>query len=144
MNKEHLEKGVDVQNTPEENNYQRYLNMGGIINEKDYGSAMAKAKETIEINETQRIQAENIAEHAGIELTHPEGTLDKKLILYGVLQSIKPKEIGRSDFRFFKETLRMLEDTNALNKLKTTYHTNRPLGTYCPLCNQTRDSENCP
>lgn len=141
MNKELLEKGVGVQDTPEENNYQRYLEMGGIINEKDYNGALEKAKRVTTLDATRAQQVKNLAEPAGIELSNPE---DKRIKLYWVLQELKPKEIKDSDFRLFREVLRMLEDIDALAKLKATYHTNRLLGTYCVLCQQTKYSEDCP
>ena len=51
MHKEHLEKGVTMPDTPEENNYQRYIDMGGIINEKDYNSVLERARGMTTVDE---------------------------------------------------------------------------------------------
>lgn len=145
MNKDLLEKGPPMPDTiNEEKSYQRYQELGGIINEKDYESALTKAEDIIVPREATILQAESMAKFAGIELRNTENAIDKRIILYWTLRNIKPKEVMDSDWRLFRETLRILEDTNALNKLKTACHTNRPLGTYCPLCGQTKYGENCP
>lgn len=148
MNKELLEKGPVMQdNIKEKKSYQRYQELGGVINEKDYRNAkdaLERANGATTLSTTQIQQAENIAEHAEIEFINTEDSLDKRLILYGILHDIKPWEVKDSDYRIFREALRVLDDTDALDKLKTTYHTNRPHGTYCPLCDQTGFSESCP
>ncbi len=95
MNKELLEKGADTQDTPEENNYQRYLELGGIVNEKDYNSALARLEEA-EIekkmpNRNQVIQVKNMTKNAGIELgsdKHAYRTIE----LYSILRSDRPPE----------------------------------------------------
>lgn len=145
MNKELLEQGVDVQDTPEKNNYQRYVELGGIINEKDYESALIRARNTTTIPDKITIgQAEGIAKKAGIELHSTEDVIDQRIILYGIMEDIRPEKVMDSDWRLFREALRILEDTDALNKLKAACHTNRTPGTYCPLCGQTKVSEDCP
>lgn len=145
MKKEYLEKGSAVpDNTKEKKSYQRYQELGGIINENDYNRALERVGDATTLSATQIQQVENIAEYAGIEFINPENSLDKRLVLYGILHDMKPREVRDSDLRLFREVLKILNDTDALNKLKTSYHTNRPLGTYCPLCRQTRYSENCP
>ena len=144
MREEHLEKGADVQDTPEENNYQRYLDIGGIINEKDYNRALTRAKDTTTLREVLTYQAENIAKHVGIDLTRLEGSFDKRVLLYAILQEMKPKEVKDNDWSLFREVLRMLGDTDSLDKLKAVLHTNRRLKTYCPLCGRTKDSVDCP
>ena len=150
MHKEHLEKGVDVQNPPEKYTYQHYLELGGIINENDYNSAMMRTQNTTRFNESIIRQAENIAKVGGIELHNTGDTVDPKIILYGILRSdVRPEGVKHhhqqmSDQRLFAEVLRMLEDTDALAKLKDAYHTKRAIGTHCPLCGQTKFSESCP
>jgi len=133
-----------MQNFSEKYNYQRYLELGGIINEKDYTSALTRSKDSATFNESTTKQAENIAKFAGIELHNTEDAIDEKIILYGILHDIKPKETLDSDWRLFREVLRMLEDTDSLSKLKIACHTNRRPGTYCPLCGQIEFSEDCP
>ena len=144
MLKEHLEKDMSTQTTPEKSDYQRYLDLGGIINEKDYKSALERASDTI-VDKVTADQVESIKYFAKIESLNPLAVK-----LYGVLRSDKrPKEAERHhdemrDQKLFREVLKMLEDTDALNKMKTEYHTNRPLGTYCPLCGQIQENEGCP
>ena len=80
MNKEFPEnkavdtQGVEKEATPEnlENNYQRYLELGGIINEEDYRSALdrmnnALDKKSPEIRNSIQ-QAVDIARHTKTEL----------------------------------------------------------------------------
>ncbi len=131
-------------NTEVEKSYHRYQELGGIISEKDYESALTKAKGTITSRESTIMQAKNIAKFAGIELHSTEDAIDPRIIFYGILHDIKPKEVMDSDWRLFREALRMVEDTDALIKLKTACHTNRRPGTYCTLCGQTRENEDCP
>lgn len=99
MNKELLEKGISVENDPEIG-YQGYLNRGGIINEKDYYSALSRSSSTTE--EHKKIlkdagpagaelrnhikQAENIAKFAGIELRNTENSIDPRVLLYATLR----------------------------------------------------------
>lgn len=139
-----------MQNVPE-NTYQRYVELGGIINDKDYDSALSKlgeaGKEQITPDKSRMAQVQNMMDVAGIVLDGEQ--FARALKLYTILpRDIKPKEVKGphdqlSDQQLFREVLRMLEDTDALNKLKVAYHTNRPAGTYCPLCHQTTDNENC-
>lgn len=135
MNKELLEEGVDVQHVPEKTTYQRYLELGGTLSKDDYNNAFHVSEGKTESRESIRLQAENIAKDAGIELHGPS---DSRIVLYRLLNG------KMTDHRLFREVLRMLDDTDALAKLKAKYHTNRLLGTYCPLCQQTRYSEDCP
>ncbi len=151
MNKDLLEKGPPVPDiAKDKKSYQRYQELGGIINKKDYESALTRSKDTVSLKESLILQAENIAKFAEIELHNTENAIDKRIILYGILRSdVQPKNVQyhhqqMNDQRLFAEALRMLEDTDALDKLKNAYHTNRPLGTYCPLCGQTRSGESCP
>ena len=150
MNKELLEAGVEVQDIPEKYTYQQYVHLGGIINEKDYNSALSRlqiAEEENEIqNESQIKQAENMAKSAGIELSDQD---DPRVKLYSILRSdTKPEKQeyhhqNMGDRRLFSEALRMLQDTMAFDKFKTACHANRPLGTRCTLCGKIEYSENC-
>ncbi|HEY4474773.1 MAG TPA: hypothetical protein VJC06_02530 [Candidatus Paceibacterota bacterium] len=189
MHKEHLEKGGDV-SSDTEIGHQGYLKRGGIINEKDYHSALSRSSSTTEeIKKALKDlgpagaelrnhikQAENISKFAGIELHSTEKSIDPRVLLYSTLrgdvklEKYQDKASGKStsiyfngvqddnpklkekserhhsemtDARLFAEALRMLGDTNSLNKMKTAYHTNRPLGTCCPLCGQTQENEGC-
>lgn len=103
--------------------YQRYRELGGIINESDYDSALLRARRTTTLDKTLIAQAENIARFSGIELKNEEGVLDRRTILYGILRAdIRPEKVRHhhsqmSDQCLFAEALRMLEDVDALNKL---------------------------
>src|SRR3989338_6804710 len=137
MKEESFEREAGAQGRPGENGaYESYREVGGIINEKDYRSALARAEEAETLNETLIQQAENIAEYAGIVLDN-SGGVDPKVKLYAVLRADnKPEDVKHhhsqmSDQRLFAEALRMLGDTDALNKLVDAYH---KVGTYCPIC----------
>lgn len=124
MNKEFLEKNKVV-DTPE-NNYQRYVELGGIINEKDYQSALTRSKHTTILNKTSIVQAEVIANRSGIVLHNSKDSLDPRTILYGILRSDTAPEpkyhhSQMSDQRLFAETLRMLGDADSLEKLIEAY-----------------------
>lgn len=127
MNKELLEKSFGAQDTPEENNYQQYLELGGIINEKDYEDALAKAQKTTARDEARIRQAENIAKFAGIESHNTEGAIDQRIILYEILRSdVMPKGVKyhhsqMSDQRIFVEALRMLGDVESVDKMIKKY-----------------------
>lgn len=123
-----LERGPTVPgNTEDKKSYHRYWELGGIINEKDYESALTRAENTTALNKTQIMQAEGIAKFAGIELHNTKDTVDQRIILYGILRSDdKPKEVKdhhsqMSDQRIFAESLRMLGDIDSLNKLIKAY-----------------------
>ncbi len=108
--------------------YQQYQELGGIINEEDYQSALAKAKNTTTLDTTLIKQSELIARIAGIELCNTKDSIDQRIILYGILRTdTKPKKVKyhhcqMCDQRLFAEALRMLGDTDSLNKLIKTYH----------------------
>ena len=127
MNKEHLEKGVDVQNPPEKYNYQHYLELGGIINEDDYNSALTRAKGSISLNNAHRKQAESIARFLEIELHNTENTPDRRIVLYGVLRGdIRPEGVKNHhdqmcDQQIFVEALRMLGDFESVEKAIKAY-----------------------
>ncbi len=109
-----------------EENYQNYKGLGGIINEGDYQSALARAKNTTTLEDRLVRQSELIARVAKIELNNTKDSLDRRTILYGVLRSDKPKGVKyhhcqMSDQRLFAEALRMLGDVDSLNKLVNTH-----------------------
>ncbi len=127
MNKELLEKGVEAHDTPEENNYQRYLELGGIINEKDYNNALTRSKNSTIPEKTLITNAENIAKFSGIELHNTKDAIDPRIILYGILRrDVQPKEVKHhhqqmSDQQIFVEALRMLGDIKSLDKIIKAY-----------------------
>lgn len=109
-----------------EYNYEQYQSIGGIIDKKDYQSALNKARDTVALDKALILQAEGIADSAGITLLNSEGVLDPRIILYGILRTdIKPENeyhhSQMSDQRLFAEALRMLEDVDSLQKLIETY-----------------------
>ena len=110
------------------NDYGCYLELGGIINEEDYQSAIdrmnSRTLETMDMRVRNSIrQARKIAEYSGIELTGSEDTLDPRIVLYVILRlDTKPEEVKyhheqMSDQRIFGEVLRMLGDEDSLDKL---------------------------
>lgn len=153
MDKKSFEhKAMDVQDiqgekTPDilENSYQRYLELGGKSKETDYQNIIDELnnKHALDRNDPQVIdsirQVVDMARYAEIKLSDSEDVLDPKIVLYVKLR--KNNQIV--DQRLFVEVLRIIEDPDALKKLKDAYHTNRPSGTHCPLCGQTMFSENC-
>lgn len=125
MRKENFENKADIL----ENSYQRYLELGGIINGIDYQSALDRMNKikTLDRNnpevKNEIFQAENIARYAGIELSNLKNVLDPKIVLYVILRNdTKPKDVKyhhsqMSDQRIFGEVLRMLGDADSLDKL---------------------------
>lgn len=115
------------------NSHQRYLELGGIINEADYQSALDRANRIHALdrkNPQARCsiqQALGMARYAKITLNDPEGVLDPKIALYVILRSdVRPKDVKyhhsqMSDQRIFGEVLRMLEDADSLDKLIKAY-----------------------
>ena len=108
--------------------YRRYLELGGIINEKDYQSANDRMNSCTLETGSPRVrnsikQVRVIAEHLGIELTGPGDILDPRIILYVILRSeVRPEDVKHhhsqmSDQRIFGEVLRMLGDEDSLDKL---------------------------
>ena len=112
---------------PKDNSYQRYQELGGIINKNDYDSALLRARDATTFDKTLMVQAENIARFAGIELHSTEDHLDPIITLYGILRAdIRPKKVRHHhsqmcDQCLFAEALRMLGNIDALNKLIHAY-----------------------
>lgn len=133
MSKGIYEGGADTRtdqkkDAPRENDlYAEYQKIGGIINMKDYESAYRRSIETITVSDAYRNQAEAIAKFAGIELQNTKGAVDPRVKLYAVLrgdekpEGVKEHHAQMSDQRLFAEVLRMLGDTDALEKLTSAY-----------------------
>ena len=129
MKDQSFETRADVLHQTEESGvYSKYQELGGIINEKDYRSALARAEKAVALNAPAIRQAEDIAEYAGIVLDNSNG-VDPKVKLYAVLRAdYKPEDEENhhsqmSDQRLFAEVVRMLGDIDSLNKM-TTAHPN--------------------
>lgn len=127
MKEESFEGEAGAQDRSGENGaYESYQEVGGIINEKDYRSALARAEEAETLNETLIQQAKNIAEYAGIVLDN-SGGVDPKVKLYAVLRADnKPEDVKyhhsqMSDQHLFAEAARMLGDADSLNKMIAAY-----------------------
>ena len=122
-----IEMGPSAPDNAQEKSYREYLELGGIINEKDYTSAFERAENVTTLNKIFIKQAENIARFAGIELHNTENTTDQRTILYATLRSdFAPKEVEHhhsqmSDQRLFAEVLRMLGDVESLDKMIEAY-----------------------
>jgi len=107
--------------------YNQYRELGGIINEQDYKSALTRAENAPTFDKTLKIQAEVIARFAKIELQNTEDVIDPRIILYGILRNdVRPEGVEHhhdemSDQRLFVEALRMLGDTESLNKMIEAY-----------------------
>ncbi len=116
-----------------ENNYQRYMELGGIINKKDYQSALDRMNNTHALDRKNPqvrsliFQAMEITRDARIELNDSKDVLDPKIVLYVILRSdVKPKDVEHhhsqmSDQNIFGEVLRMLGDADSLDKLIRAY-----------------------
>ena len=130
MNKEIFEKET-ADNL--ENNYQHYLELGGIINEKDYQSALDRMNNAYALDKKSPgirnsiQQAVDMARYAKIELNDSEDVHDSKILLYVILRlDVKPEDVEyhhsqMSDQRIFGEVLRMLGDADSLDKLIKAY-----------------------
>ena len=114
-------------NKKEEESYHRYRKLGGIINEQDYKSALARAESVATFDKTRRTQAEGIARFAKIELHNVEGVIDPRIKLYVILRGdVRPEGVKHhhdemSDQRLFAEALRMLGDAESLDKMIEAY-----------------------
>ena len=123
------EKDVDMPGGEQEKDpYEQYKELGGIINREDYENALARARDAATAPEKMLVgQAELMAEFAGIELHNTKDAIDQRITLYETLRAdSKPEEIKyhhsqMSDQRLFAEVLRMLGDTDSLEKLIQAY-----------------------
>jgi len=114
-----------------ETSYKRYLELGGIINENDYRSAIGRMPSVCRIimfensdsTHSRVEQVRGIARYSGIELLGPEYVPDPRIVLYVILRGdTRPKGVKyhhdqMSDQRIFGEVLRMLGDTDSFDKL---------------------------
>jgi hypothetical protein len=97
--------------------------MGGIINEKDYNSILARAYNKPETKLILISQAKTIARVAGIPLLNEKTSLDPRITLYGIMRSDKmPNDVQfhhcqMCDQRLFAEALRMIGDETSLEIL---------------------------
>ena len=125
MNKESFEKTTEIL----ENNYQRYLELGGIINEKDYDRALTRLKEAeIEQDIPDKGQIEQVEEmlvFAGIELRFRD--IYRTVKLYSILrddvrsEGVKYHHDQMCDQQIFVEALRMLGDIESRDKMINAY-----------------------
>lgn len=107
--------------------YQRYQQLGGIVNKEDYQSALERARNATTFSESSIGKVKIMAQNAGIILKNSENTPDPRAALYAVMrQDRKPGAEyyhgQMSDQRLFGEVLRMLEDAESLRKLKRAYY----------------------
>ena len=115
----------------DKNSYQHYMELGGIINEKDYQSALDRSKQTITLDKTSEVQVSEvsgIARFSRIALHNSKDSLDPRVALYIILRSdFKSKEeveyhhSDMIDQRIFAQVLRMLGDADSLKKLIEAY-----------------------
>jgi len=108
-------------------NYQKYLSIGGVINEADYMSALARAKEfAIAEYKTLVSQAKGMAQTSGIDLG-AEASKDPRVALYSVLRNDtntsgeKHHHSQMDDQRLFVEVLRMLGEEESVAKFTETH-----------------------
>ncbi len=118
-----------------ENSHQSYLELGEIVNEKDYQSALDRMNKTFTLDRNNPQvrssiqQALGVARYAKIELNDndSEGTLDPRIVLYVILRNdinlanVKHHHSQISDQRIFGEVLRMLGDVDSFDKLIKAY-----------------------
>ncbi|MBI2068837.1 MAG: hypothetical protein HYT67_01900 [Candidatus Yanofskybacteria bacterium] len=111
--------------------YRCYLELGGIINETDFRSAIGRMPDMCRIivfensgSIQSRVgQVREIAKYSGIELRGPEYILDPRIVLYVILrgdtrpEGVKYHHGQMSDQRIFGEVLRMLGDVDSFDKL---------------------------
>ncbi|MDO8515856.1 MAG: hypothetical protein Q7S28_01250 [bacterium] len=126
MNEESFEKGGESLTS----DYERYKELGGIINEKDFESALTRAQSATTLDERLITRAQNIAENARITLHNTENALDPR-ILYSVLRDDKWPEGAKyhhsdmSDEVIFFETLCMTGDKKGRENMLQQYPTLR-------------------
>ncbi|HXK40516.1 MAG TPA: hypothetical protein VJ046_00190 [Candidatus Paceibacterota bacterium] len=115
-----------------ESGYRRYLELGGIINETDYQSAIDRMNRALDgrgpqVRSSEMLsrvgQAEGIAQYSGIALNDSGERPDPRIVLYVILrgdtrpEGVKYHHDQMSDQRIFGEVLRMLGDTDSFDKL---------------------------
>jgi hypothetical protein len=101
------------------NDYKRYRELGGIINEADYASALARTKEKVIVNELFAKHAKNMARVAGIVLDEK----DSRAILYGILRGDTETNVSEKKQKENKEIKTdesVHRDNNSVLKKKET------------------------
>ncbi|MBI2637811.1 MAG: hypothetical protein HYW88_02830 [Candidatus Sungbacteria bacterium] len=128
MKEDNFEENSEMREATKESvGHQRYVALGGIINEVDYTDALSRIKSPFMPSKAEIQEAENIGKFAGIELHNTKNVVDKTTMLYAVLRNdSKPEGVTyhhsqMSDQRLFAETLRMLGDADSLKKLISAY-----------------------
>ena len=130
-----MNKEIFEQETTEifENNYQNYVELGGIINEEDYQKALNRMNSLniLKIRDMQVIdsirQAIEIADYAEIKINDLDGVLDPKIVLFVILrldvgpEGVKYHHSQMSDQKIFVEALRMLGDARSRDKMIKAY-----------------------
>lgn len=130
-----MQEGLEEKNrvTPEApkqiNGYRHYQELSGRINQKDYKRILLKVEGAATPNAASIAQAEFIAKTAGIVLDNETGGVDKRVVLYGIMRNDPvPSDSERtgiyndhytrmSDQQLFAEALRMVGDSDSLQKL---------------------------
>jgi len=108
-------------------NYERYRQLGGIINEGDYKKALTRVAQTTRLREKTLVaQAERVVGVAGFSLNNDKDCLDDVTTLYGVLRTDQKPGVEyhhgqMSDERLFAEALRMLDRPDLLAKVIEAY-----------------------
>jgi hypothetical protein len=103
--------------------HEEYLRLGGIINEKDYNSAVSRAAQTTTLNGYLVTQMTVMARFAGIKLVNHKNTPDPRTVMYGTLrhdtapESVLHHHSNMSDQRLLAEVLRAFGDIDSLEKL---------------------------
>lgn len=126
MNYESVENHASPEST-----YRSYVELGGIINEKDYHAVMTSwslgflDKKSLSVQNSVK-QVEGMVRYSGIFLGDSEDALDQRVALYtilrcGVLSGKNDQHIVMCDQRLFFEVLRILGDSDSLKKLVLAY-----------------------
>lgn len=107
-------------------NYERYRELGGIINEADHRSALIRAGQTTHVDTHLVAQAEIIAHKAGFILDNYPDHIDPITILYGVLRSDRKPGAEyyhgqMSNQRLMVEVLRKLDCPDLIRQVKSAY-----------------------
>ena len=115
----------------EVNSYEQYRSAGGFLDETDYASVLARAKNKKTVNSHSLTQAGLMASVAGIELQDRGAQIDLRVVLYDVLNDVLRTATNRNpqkyhysqmdDQSLFAEALRMLGDTEALEKFQAAH-----------------------
>ena len=120
-----------MENEPSENSgYERYVKLGGIINQEDYNSALSRLEiaETNDepLDEKQTSYVQKLLKYADIELG--SGDRAYRIVkLYSILRAdTRPEKVKyhhdqMSDQQILVEALRILDDENAVSSMIAKY-----------------------